>query len=150
MRILVQRVKEASVEVNHEVVGEIQQGLLLLIGIEEADTDEDMAWLAKKIVNLRIFDDEAGMMNRSLLEVQGAVLAVSQFTLHAAIKKGNRPSYVKAASPRVAEPIYEQFCDFLGSLLQGPVAKGVFGAHMDVLLVNDGPVTIWMDSKDRV
>nr|WP_221320206.1 D-aminoacyl-tRNA deacylase [Chitinivorax tropicus] len=144
---MLQRVSEAAVRVDGEVVGQIDAGLLVLVGIEEADTIEDIDWLARKLVNLRVFNDEQGVMNRSVLDVGGGVLAVSQFTLHASCRKGNRPSYSRAAKGAVSEPMYQQFCRTVGQLLDRPVAQGRFGADMKVSLVNDGPVTIWLDSK---
>lgn len=149
MRMLLQRVSHAQVVVEGEISGQIQQGLLLLVGIETADTQEDLDWLCKKVTSLRIFSDEAGKMNRSVLDVDGDILLVSQFTLHAHVKKGTRPSFVRAASPDVAVPLYKQMALQLGQLLGKPVATGIFGAHMEVSLLNDGPVTIWLDSKER-
>lgn len=146
----IQRVSEASVEVDSEVVGEIGKGVLVLLGIENEDNQEDIEWLSKKIVNLRIFNDEAGVMNKSLLETQGELLLVSQFTLHASTKKGNRPSYIKAAKPDIAIPLYEDFIDALNKQLPSPVATGRFGADMKVHLVNNGPVTILIDTKNKV
>ncbi len=150
MIAVIQRVSEASVEVDSEVVGEIGKGVLVLLGIENEDNQEDIEWLSKKIVNLRIFNDEAGVMNKSLLETQGELLLVSQFTLHASTKKGNRPSYIKAAKPDIAIPLYEDFIDALNKQLPSPVATGRFGADMKVHLVNDGPVTILIDTKNKV
>ncbi|WP_137939795.1 D-aminoacyl-tRNA deacylase [Chitinivorax sp. B] len=147
MRALLQRVSEASVSVNGDVVGQIGSGLLVLVGVEEADTAADIDWLARKLINLRIFNDEQGVMNWSVLDVGGEVLAVSQFTLHASCKKGNRPSYSRAAKGDVSEPMYQQFCHSVQQLLGKPVAQGQFGADMKVSLINDGPVTIWLDSK---
>lgn len=149
MRTVIQRVSEASVEVDGKVVGEISQGLLVLLGIENEDNSEDIQWLSNKISNLRIFDDASGVMNRSVLDVNGKVLVISQFTLHARTKKGNRPSYINAAGPDVAIPLYEAFCERMSSDLNAPVEKGIFGAHMKVSLVNDGPVTITMDTKNK-
>lgn len=149
MRALIQRVSRASVEVEGEVKGEIEGGLLVLLGIEEADTEEDIEWLERKILNLRIFDDEAGVMNLSLEDIQGGLLLVSQFTLHANVKKGNRPSYNRAAHPDFAVPLYEQFKQCLSASLGNRLQSGQFGAHMNIDLVNSGPVTIWMDSKER-
>lgn len=149
MRILLQRVAHAQVVVEGEISGQIQQGLLLLVGIEAADTEEDLDWLCKKVTQLRIFSDEAGKMNRSVLDVAGEILLVSQFTLHATVKKGTRPSFVRAAPPEIAVPLYERMAQQLEQLLGKPVATGVFGAHMEVRLLNDGPVTIWLDSKER-
>lgn len=149
MRVLIQRVEEASVTINKKVKGRINKGLLVFIGIEESDNREDIEFLTKKIINLRIFDDEKGVMNKSVLETNGEILVVSQFTLHASTKKGNRPSYIKAAKPIIAIPIYDEFCISLSSLLGKQVETGEFGADMQVCLINDGPVTIWIDSKNR-
>jgi D-tyrosyl-tRNA(Tyr) deacylase len=149
MRVVLQRVKRASVTVNDQVVGSIGSGVLILLGIEAADTSEDIDWLCAKICRMRIFNDEAGVMNVSLEENGAEALVVSQFTLHASTKKGNRPSYIKAARPEQAEPMYEQFKSKLSGMLNQPVVSGIFGAMMDVELVNDGPVTILMDSKER-
>lgn len=149
MRVLIQRVQTASVAVNNQKIGNIGTGLLLLVGIEESDNEEDIAYLVKKTVNLRIFDDANGVMNRSIIETGGDILVVSQFTLHASTKKGNRPSYIRAAKPDIAVPLYERFCDLLTELLQKPVATGEFGADMQITLINDGPVTIWIDSKQK-
>jgi D-tyrosyl-tRNA(Tyr) deacylase len=149
MRIVVQRVSRASVEVEQQVTGSIGKGLMVLVGIEEADGQEDVDWIAAKIVNLRIFPDDQGVMNKSCLESGGDILLVSQFTLHALTKKGNRPSYIRAARPEVAIPLYEQLIQSLANLLGKPIATGIFGADMQVSLVNDGPVTIWMDSKNK-
>ena len=149
MIAVVQRVAEASVTIAGTVRGAIAQGALVLLGIEAADGDKDIAWLSRKIVNLRIFADENGVMNRSLLETQGNLLVVSQFTLHASTKKGNRPSYIRAAKPDIAIPRYEQFVEACQTLLGRPVATGEFGADMQVALVNDGPVTIIIDTKDK-
>jgi D-tyrosyl-tRNA(Tyr) deacylase len=149
MRALVQRVNRASVTVDNELVSKIGTGFLVLLGIENADGQEDIDWLLKKIVNLRVFDDAEGVMNLSLLDVNGDLLVVSQFTLQASTKKGNRPSYIKAAKPEVAKPLYDRFLRDAEQLLGRPVGKGVFGANMQVELCNDGPVTIWLDSKDK-
>ena len=149
MRAVVQRVSGAGVTVEEERVGHIGQGLLILLGIEDADSDEDIRWLCRKIANLRIFNDETGVMNRSLLEVNGEALVVSQFTLHADTHKGHRPSYIKAAKPPVAIPLYEQFIARLEEEIGKKVATGSFGAHMKVDLVNDGPVTIIIDTKNK-
>ena len=149
MRVVLQRVKRASVTVNNEVVGHIAEGVVILLGIEAADTQEDIDWLCGKICRMRIFNDEDGVMNVSLEESGGEALVVSQFTLHARTKKGNRPSYIKAARPEQAEPMYEQFKTKLSGMLMKPVASGVFGAMMDVELINDGPVTIFIDSKSK-
>ncbi len=147
MRILIQRVDQASVEINNTIKSSIDAGLLVLVGIEEADTVEDSEWLAGKVVGLRIFDDENGVMNRSVLDIDGGILVVSQFTLHAQTKKGNRPSYIKAAKHETAIPLYEDFCQRLSNKLEKEVETGTFAADMKVSLVNNGPVTIWMDSK---
>lgn len=149
MRLVLQRVKNASVEVEKKVVGKIETGLLVFVGIEEADTDEDIEWLCNKIVNLRIFNDANGVMNLDVKEVQGNILLVSQFTLHAAVKKGNRPSYIKAARPETAIPLYEKMKAQLEARMLKPIQAGIFGADMQVQLLNDGPVTILMDSKNR-
>jgi len=149
MRVVIQRVSEAVVRVDGEVVGEIGQGLMVLLGIETADTEEDVDWLLNKTLNLRIFNDDKGVMNTSLLDVKGGLLVVSQFTLMAATKKGNRPSYIRAAKHAQAIPLYERFCTKAQQFLGQAVQKGVFGADMKVALVNDGPVTIQIDSKDR-
>lgn len=149
MIAVIQRVTKASVTINHQFNSEIEKGLMILLGIEEADSEEDIDWLSRKIVNLRIFDDAAGVMNRSLLDVNGNLLVVSQFTLHASTKKGNRPSYIKAARPEVAIPLYEKFITACEQLLNKKVATGEFGAYMQVALVNDGPVTILIDTKDK-
>lgn len=149
MRILVQRVRRASVEIGGERFSEIGAGLLVLVGVGPDDTQEDVEYLAGKLVRLRIFDDEAGVMNLDVRQTGGRVLAVSQFTLMASTRKGNRPSYVGAAPEAVSKPLYEAFVRCVGELLGQPVATGRFGADMQVALVNDGPVTIWMDSKLR-
>jgi D-tyrosyl-tRNA(Tyr) deacylase len=149
MRVVIQKVKQASVTVEGKIVSSIGEGLLVLVGIEDADTPEDREWLSKKIVQLRIFLDENGVMNRPILETGGDIIVVSQFTLHAMTKKGNRPSYIKAAKPDFAVPMYEQFCENLSADLGKKVGRGIFGAYMDVALINDGPVTIWIDTKNR-
>jgi len=149
MRVLIQRVNEASVEIDQKIKSSIQTGLLVLVGIEDADTIEDSEWLASKVLNLRIFDDQHGVMNRSVIDIDGEILVVSQFTLHAQTKKGNRPSYIKAAKPEIAIPLYEHFCNELSIKLGKEVKTGTFAADMKVALVNNGPVTIWMDSKCR-
>jgi D-tyrosyl-tRNA(Tyr) deacylase len=149
MRVVIQRVSEASVKVNEQITGAIQQGLLVLVGIEDADNQEDIEWLCNKIINLRIFNDETGVMNKSVCDVNGDVLLVSQFTLHASTKKGNRPSYIKASKPDVAIPIYESMIRLLETLLNKKIATGIFGANMKVALLNDGPVTIIIDSKNK-
>lgn len=149
MRAVIQRVKEASVKVEGEIISQIQEGFLILLGIETDDVGEDILWLSKKISQLRIFSDAQQAMNRSIQEVQGSILVVSQFTLHASTKKGNRPSFIKAARPEVAIPLYEQFLEQLATDSQCAIQKGKFGAMMEVTLVNDGPVTIIIDSKNR-
>lgn len=149
MRVVIQRVNRASVEVENQIVGEIKKGLLILVGIEIADGQEDIDWLCKKICGLRIFDDEAGVMNKSLIEVKGDILAISQFTLHARTKKGNRPSYINAAKPDISIPLYESFLVALEKESGKKPQIGKFGAEMQVALVNDGPVTITIDSKNK-
>ena len=149
MRAVIQRVSRASVTVDEKIISEISNGLLILLGIEDADNQKDIEWLSRKIVNLRIFNDDKGVMNKSLLEVQGDALVVSQFTLHAATKKGNRPSYIKAAKPDVAVPMYENFVRQLENDLGKKVGTGIFGADMKVNLLNDGPVTIIIDTKNK-
>jgi D-tyrosyl-tRNA(Tyr) deacylase len=149
MRAVLQRVKRASVTVEGNITGAIEEGLLVLLGIEEADTLEDMNWLSGKLVNLRIFNDEQGVMNRSLLELGGGLLLISQFTLFAATKKGNRPSYSRAAPQAIAVPIYEKMIELLTTELGKPIQTGVFGADMKVELLNDGPVTIVIDTKNK-
>jgi D-aminoacyl-tRNA deacylase len=149
MRALIQRVSSASVTISGRVHSSIGAGFLILLGIEDADTAEDSAWLAGKIARLRIFSDADGHMNLSLQETGGEALVVSQFTLHAATKKGNRPSFIRAARPEKAIPDYESFCAALSAELGRPVQTGVFGADMKIALINDGPVTIWMDSQAR-
>ena len=150
MRAVLQRTAYASVKVDGEVTGAIEKGMLVLIGIEDADSTEDMEWLSAKIVNLRIFDDENGVMNLSIKDVAGDILLVSQFTLHASTKKGNRPSFIEAAKPNIAIPMYEKMVEFLGAELGKPIQTGEFGADMKVSLLNDGPVTIVIDSKNRI
>ena len=147
MRIVIQRVLSASVSIDCKLHSAINQGLMILVGVAEGDTEQDMEWLATKAANMRIFDDENGVMNRSVIDVGGEVLAVSQFTLSASTKKGNRPSYIHAAGHDVAIPLYEKFCERMQELVGREVKKGVFGADMQVALVNDGPVTIIVDSK---
>ena len=149
MRVVIQKVTQASVSIENQIVGSIDKGLLVLVGIEDGDTNEDITWLSSKIVNLRVFDDDNGVMNLSVKEVEGEVLIVSQFTLHASTKKGNRPSYIKAARPEVAIPIYEAFIKQVESLLGKRVPTGQFGAMMQVSLCNDGPVTILIDTKSK-
>ena len=147
---VIQRVSAASVEINQAIKSKIDHGLLVLIGIEEADTDEDITWLAHKIVNLRIFNDASGVMNVDIKEHGGDIIVVSQFTLHASIRKGNRPSYIRAAKPEVAIPIYEKFVEVLTRALGKAVQTGEFGADMKISLVNDGPVTILADTKNKI
>lgn len=149
MRAVVQRVSRAAVSIQSTVKSSIQSGLMVLLAVEEADTPEDVDWLSGKIARLRIFDDENGVMNRSVQESGGDVLLVSQFTLFASTRKGNRPSYARSARPEIAIPLYQQFIDHLGRELGRPVHTGEFGARMQVSLINDGPVTILIDSKDR-
>lgn len=149
MRVLIQRVKEASVTVDNEVISLIHNGLLVFIGITEDDDREDILWLTKKIANIRLFDDENGVMNRSVIDAGGDILAVSQFTLMASTKKGNRPSYIKAAKPDISIPLYEEFCSEMEIAVNKPIQRGVFGADMKVRLLNDGPVTIFIDSKNK-
>ncbi len=150
MLAVIQRVSSASVEINNQIRAKIAHGLLILIGIENADNDEDCEWLSNKIINLRIFNDAAGVMNESIREKNGDIIVVSQFTLHASTKKGNRPSYIKAARPEVAIPIYERFLSMLESALGKKIQTGEFGADMKVSLLNDGPVTIIIDTKNRM
>lgn len=149
MRIVIQRVSEAAVRVDGNVTGSIEKGLLVLMGIEDADTKEDIEWLSNKIVNIRIFDDADGVMNLSVKDIDGGILLVSQFTLHASTKKGNRPSYIRASKPDIAIPMYEAMIAQLSVDLGKPIQTGIFGADMKVSLLNDGPVTITMDSKNR-
>ncbi|MCA0154294.1 D-aminoacyl-tRNA deacylase [Winogradskyella vincentii] len=149
MRVVVQRVSEASVIIQNEEVASIGNGLLVLLGVVNEDSAEDIDWLCKKIVNLRIFPDEKGVMNTSILDADGDIIVVSQFTLHASTKKGNRPSYIKAAKPDIAIPLYEKFVERLNADIDKPIQTGEFGADMKVHLVNDGPVTIIIDSKNR-
>jgi len=149
MRALVQRVREASVTVERNVIGAIGAGVLVFVGVTDGDSNDDRDWLVHKVVNLRIFDDDAGVMNKSLRETGGGVLAVSQFTLYASTKKGQRPSWSTAARPDIAQPIFNAFVATLSTALGKPVETGVFGAYMRVALINDGPVTIWLDSRTR-
>lgn len=149
MRTLIQRVSHASVTIDGAIKSSIQEGLLILVGIEEPDTMEDVEWLVKKTVNMRIFDDENGIMNRSLLDIDGEALVVSQFTLMASTKKGNRPSYIRAAKHDTSIPLYNAFCKEMERVMQKPVKTGEFGADMKVELLNNGPVTIWMDSRNK-
>jgi D-tyrosyl-tRNA(Tyr) deacylase len=147
MRLVIQRVSEASVQINNQINGEIGKGLLILIGIEHEDTKDDADWLVKKVVNLRIFSDDEGKMNHSVIDIDGKALIISQFTLHASTKKGNRPSYIKAARPEHAIPLYNYFVAEIAKHI--PIETGEFGADMKVSLINDGPVTITMDSKNK-
>jgi len=148
MRIVIQRVSNASVTIDGKIHSEIGQGLMILAGFEDSDTEKKMDWVCAKIVNMRIFSDNEGKMNLSVLDVAGEILTVSQFTLHASTRKGNRPSFIRAAAPVVSEPLYNAFVKRLSELLGKPVATGVFGADMKVALVNDGPVTIVMDTEN--
>ena len=150
MRVVIQRVSEASVTINQDIVASIKSGLLILLGIVDEDTQEDIDWLCRKISGLRIFNDENGVMNKSVQEIKGDIIVVSQFTLHASVKKGNRPSYIKASKPDVAEPLYENFKKTLQKHIEKPIQSGEFGADMKVRLLNDGPVTIIIDSKNKV
>lgn len=150
MRVVIQRVSNASVTIHNEKVANIAQGLLILLGIVNEDTDKDIIWLSNKIANLRIFDDEDGVMNRSLIDINGEALVVSQFTLHANTRKGNRPSYIKAAKPDISVPLYQEFVNRLEFDLSKKVQTGQFGADMKIELTNDGPVTIIIDSKDYI
>ena len=149
MRVVIQRVQKASVKVENTIIGSINIGMLILLGIEHEDGQEDITWLCKKISNLRIFNDENGKMNKSILDIEGSFLVVSQFTLHASTKKGNRPSYIKAAKPEISIPLYESFIEALRNLSGLRVETGKFGAYMEVELINDGPVTILMDTKNK-
>src|SRR4051794_21210273 len=149
MRVIVQRVSKASVKVDGEIVGKIEKGLLVFVGIEDLDNEEDVTWISKKIVQMRIFNDESGVMNESVRDVGGGILLVSQFTLHASTRKGNRPSYSKASKGEIAIPLYEKTIDGLARGLGKKIETGIFGADMKVELLNDGPVTIVMDSKNR-
>lgn len=149
MRIVIQRVSEASVSIKGTMKSAIQQGFLILLGIGEDDTEDDIEWLVKKVVNLRVFDDEQGVMNKSILDINGEILVVSQFTLMASYKKGNRPSYIHAAGHEISIPLYQLFCKRLSAQLGKVVGTGEFGADMQVKLVNDGPVTICMDTKNK-
>lgn len=149
MRTILQRVTQAKVEVNGEITGSINQGLVVLAGFEESDTEDELGWVASKICKLRIFDDSEGTMNLSIKDIGGNILLISQFTLHAKTKKGNRPSYIKAARPEIAEPLFNRFKELLEKELQRKVETGIFGAKMLVSLANQGPVTIFIDSKNR-
>jgi len=149
MRVIIQRVSKASVEIKGQINGSIEQGLLVLIGIENADNQDDIEWLTKKIVQLRIFNDEAGLMNKSILDINGNILLISQFTLFGQTKKGNRPSFIRASKPEIAIPIYENFLKELSLCLGKKIQAGIFGADMQISLINDGPVTIIMDTKNK-
>ncbi|MBO3117063.1 D-tyrosyl-tRNA(Tyr) deacylase [Winogradskyella sp. DF17] len=149
MKVVIQRVSQASVVIDNKIVGQIGTGLLILLGIVEEDTTEDIEWLCKKITNLRVFPDDNGVMNKSVLQIDGDILLVSQFTLHASTKKGNRPSYIKAAKPEIAIPLYHKFTKGLSNVLSKEISTGEFGADMKVQLINDGPVTIIIDTKNR-
>ena len=149
MRVVIQRVSDASVKIDEKVKSAIKKGLLILVGIEDADTDEDIDWLVRKIVQIRIFNDDKGIMNRSVIDVDGEILVISQFTLFASTKKGNRPSYSRASKGAFAIPMYEKFLHELSVRLKKPVGSGIFGADMKVKLLNDGPTTIIMDSKEK-
>lgn len=149
MRAVIQRVSHASCTVDNKITGEIEQGLLVLLGVEEGDTKADMEWLGQKLVNLRIFSDEQGLMNKSIQDIEGNILLISQFTLFAQTKKGNRPSFIRAGKPDIAKPMYEAMGDYLSDLLGKPAQLGIFGADMKIDLCNDGPVTIIMNTKDK-
>jgi D-tyrosyl-tRNA(Tyr) deacylase len=149
MKLVIQRVREASVKVEEKLNGTIGAGFLILLGIEERDTLDDVEWLAQKVIGMRVFSDEMGKMNKDIREIGGEILVVSQFTLHASTKKGNRPSFIRAARPEQAIPLYEQFVNQLAARLENPIATGVFGADMQVALINNGPVTIIIDSQNR-
>ena len=149
MRVVIQRVKRASVTIGGKIYSQIDTGLMVLVGFEAADSEDDISWMTKKLLGIRLFDDDNGVMNRSVLDVEGDILIISQFTLHARTKKGNRPSYISAAPPEIAIPLYEKFIAKIESGLGNPIATGVFGAEMMVELINDGPVTITIDSKRK-
>lgn len=149
MRVVIQRVSKASVTINNSIKSAIGKGLLILVGVEETDTPEDAEWLCKKAANMRIFDDENGVMNKSVLDIGGEIIVVSQFTLMASTKKGNRPSYIRAAKHEISIPLYNKFCEIMENELGKPIGTGEFGADMKVELLNDGPVTIIMDSKNK-
>lgn len=149
MRVVIQRVSQASVTINGSIRSQIGKGLLVLVGIEDADGAEDIVWLSQKITQIRLFDDENGVMNLSVKDIEGEILLISQFTLHAATKKGNRPSYIKASKPEIAIPLYEKLIGQITADLGKPIGTGEFGADMKVALLNDGPVTIWIDSKNK-
>lgn len=150
MKVVIQRVSEASVTIDDKVYADIKKGMMILVGIQADDTEEDIEWLTGKICNLRIFDDEKGVMNCSVKEINGEILAVSQFTLMARTKKGNRPSYIDAAKPDISIPLYEKFVEFLSEAMEQDVKTGIFGADMKIRLINNGPVTIIIDSKNRI
>lgn len=149
MRLVIQRVAQASVTINERVKSEIKKGLLIFIGIENSDGTDDIEWLCKKVINLRIFNDNEGVMNKSVLDIKGDILVISQFTLHASTKKGNRPSYIRAAKGDISKPLYERFCKELSKELGKQIGTGEFGADMKVKLLNDGPVTILIDTKNK-
>ena len=149
MRVLIQRVSEATVKIDQVEHSRISKGVLVFVGIEDEDDDDDIDYLCNKIINLRIFDDASGVMNESVLQTDSQIMVISQFTLHASTRKGNRPSYIKAAKPDIAIPIYEKFCKQLQTQSGTEIKRGIFGADMKVSLTNDGPVTIWIDSKDK-
>ncbi|GAA5120101.1 D-tyrosyl-tRNA(Tyr) deacylase [Luteolibacter yonseiensis] len=149
MRAILQRVLEASVTVDNQLISSIGPGLLILLGVEEGDTAEDVSWLSGKVARMRIFSDEEGKMNQSVADTGGEIIVVSQFTLHASTKKGNRPSFLKSAAPLVSEPLYEKFCEAVSRETGKPVGRGIFGADMKVALINDGPVTIFIDTRSR-
>ncbi|MCF0159992.1 MAG: D-tyrosyl-tRNA(Tyr) deacylase [Bacteroidaceae bacterium] len=149
MRVVIQRVSEASVKISGQIKSAIGSGFVILLGIEETDSQEDIDWLCKKITALRVFDDEQGVMNKSILDSHGEILVISQFTLMASTKKGNRPSYIRAAKPEISIPLYEKFCETMARSLGKPIGTGEFGADMKVSLINDGPVTICMDTKNK-
>jgi len=149
MRVVVQRVSSASIKIDHVDGGEIGGGLVVLVGFEEEDTRDDLEWMCRKLVNLRIFDDESGVMNYNIEQVQGSFMLVSQFTLHASTRKGNRPSYIKAAKPDIAIPLYEKFLELMAEETECKIETGKFGAYMEIELINDGPVTLSMDTKNK-
>lgn len=149
MRVVIQRVKKASVSIENSLKSEIRQGMLILVGIEDLDTQNDLEWLCNKIINLRIFDDQNKVMNLSIKDIEAEILVISQFTLFASTKKGNRPSYIKASKPEIAIPLYEMFCKTLETLTEKEIKTGTFGADMQVELINDGPVTICIDTKNK-
>lgn len=149
MRVVIQRVKKASVSIGNSLKSEIRQGMLILVGIEDLDTQNDLEWLCSKIINLRIFDDQNKVMNLSIKDIEAEILVISQFTLFASTKKGNRPSYIKASKPEIAIPLYEMFCKTLETLTRKEIKTGTFGADMQVELINDGPVTICIDTKNK-